>query len=190
MKFLDYLEKRRSYYALNSDVEINDEEIKNIVEKCLLSTPSAFNMQSSCTVLLLNEKSREFWEKVNKIFDNKIDAKKFEGFHNAKGTVLYFINKKIVENLAEKFPAYKENFKLWANHESGMLQNNIWTALRQENIGASLQHYNPVIDDMVKNEYNIDEDWELIAEMPFGNPLAEPDAKDKLEIEKRMKIFK
>lgn len=31
----------------------------------------------------------------------------------------------------------------------------VWTALETEGLGATLQHYNPIIDDEVKNEWNI-----------------------------------
>jgi predicted oxidoreductase (fatty acid repression mutant protein) len=33
-----------------------------------------------------------------------------------------------------------------------LTQANVWTALAQENIGANLQHYNPVIDEAVAAE--------------------------------------
>ena len=36
-----------------------------------------------------------------------------------------------------------------------MLQISIWTALRELNIGANLQHYNPVIDETVKKMFGV-----------------------------------
>ncbi|WP_235899137.1 hypothetical protein [Suipraeoptans intestinalis] len=35
-------------------------------------------------------------------------------------------------------------------------------------IGASLQHYNPVIDDMVRERYKLPKTYRLVAQMPFG----------------------
>ena len=42
-----------------------------------------------------------------------------------------------------------------------MLQISIWTALRELNIGANLQHYNPVIDETVKKMFSVPDSWKL-----------------------------
>jgi predicted oxidoreductase (fatty acid repression mutant protein) len=39
-------------------------------------------------------------------------------------------------------------------------------------VGASLQHYNPVIDAAVAREWNIPAAWKLRAQMPFGSNAA------------------
>ena len=54
------------------------------------------------------------------------------------------------------------------------LQFMIWSALANQNIGANLQHYNPIIDEKVKTEFNIPDTWELVAQMPFGGITIEP----------------
>ena len=54
----------------------------------------------------------------------------------------------------------------------------VWAALEAEGLGASLQHYNPLIDDEVKKEWNIPGNWKLIAQMPFGNPTSPPGEKE------------
>ena len=43
-----------------------------------------------------------------------------------------------------------------------------------DNIGASLQHYNPLIDNIIKKEFQINKDWKFIAQMPFGEIVEEP----------------
>ena len=48
--------------------------------------------------------------------------------------------------MQEKFAPYAANFPVWANQANGMLQFTVWSALRELNIGANIQHYNPVID--------------------------------------------
>lgn len=58
------------------------------------------------------------------------------------------------------------------------------------NIGASLQHYNPVIDDAVKEIFDIPQTYKLLAQMPFGGIVSEPDAKEKEDIGKRVKLVK
>lgn len=70
-----------------------------------------------------------------------------------------------------------------------MLQLNLWQALRDEEIGASIQHYNPVIDEWVKEFYDLPEHWELVAQMPFGKIEEEPEAKDKKSIEEKLLVI-
>lgn len=69
-----------------------------------------------------------------------------------------------------------------------MLQFTIWTALRDLNIGANLQHYNPVIDEAVKKLFSLPDSWKLVAQMPFGGIVSEPEAKEKEDISVRVKI--
>jgi predicted oxidoreductase (fatty acid repression mutant protein) len=71
-----------------------------------------------------------------------------------------------------------------------MLQSNIWTALREEGIGASLQHYNPVINEAVAKLFDIPKSWSLVGQMPFGGIESEPDAKEKEDISKRVIVKK
>ena len=62
--------------------------------------------------------------------------------------------------------------------------------LEDVGFGASLQHYNPLIDETVLKEWQLPETWELIAQMPFRVPLQEPGAKEFNPIEERVRIFK
>ena len=66
----------------------------------------------------------------------------------------------------------------------------VWTGLEAEGLGASLQHYNPLIDDEVKTEWNVPANWKLIAQMPFGNPTAAPGEKEFQPLEERVKFHK
>ena len=74
--------------------------------------------------------------------------------------------------------------------QNGMLQNNIWTALSQANIGANLQHYNPLIDDKIKELFSIPDTWKLTAQMPFGSIEAHPNEKYIEDISTRLKSIK
>ena len=88
------------------------------------------------------------------------------------------------------FPSYSENFPTWSQHTSAMHQLAVWTMLEDAGLGASLQHYNPLIDDEVRRTWNLPESWMLIAEMPFGTPTAEPGEKEFGELSERIKIFR
>ena len=70
-----------------------------------------------------------------------------------------------------------------------MLQLTIWSGLKELDIGASLQHYNPVIDDMVKKMFDVPESWILNAQMPFGGNAAEFADKDYMDDAQRFRVF-
>ena len=61
-----------------------------------------------------------------------------------------------------------------------------------QNIGlsSSLQHYNPLIDEAIKQEWNLSSEWNLIAQMPFSMPFEEPGEKTHVPLEERLFVFK
>ncbi|MGR4029005.1 nitroreductase family protein, partial [Bacillus sp. ZZQ-131] len=95
-----------------------------------------------------------------------------------------------VEGLQANFALYKDNFPTWSQQSSGMLQFAIWTALEIEGFGATLQHYNPLIDEEVRKEWDVPENWKLTAQMPFGKPVVQAGEKEFQPLENRVKIYK
>ncbi len=65
----------------------------------------------------------------------------------------------------------------------------VWTALANEGLGANLQHYNPHIDDAIAKEWDIPNNWNLKAQLVFGEPTGDPKEKAMIPVEERMKIF-
>lgn len=189
-EYIDIIKKRRSYYDLVEGEVVPDQVVESLIADLVTYTPDAFNMQSAKLILLLGEKSSAFWRKVNETLDGKINPDKQKGFENARGTVLFFIDEDIVDQVADRFPKYAENFRLWGQHANGMVQINVWNALRSLDMGASIQHYSPVIDDWVAEDYGTPKAWKLIAQMPFGKIASEPAEKEKDPISERLKVFK
>ena len=71
-----------------------------------------------------------------------------------------------------------------------MLQYIVWTALSNEGLGATLQHYNPLINAQVAAAWNVPESWTLVAQMPFGKPAAPAGDKTFEPVEDvRFKVF-
>ena len=70
-----------------------------------------------------------------------------------------------------------------------MLQFTLWTALEDAGMGASLQHYNPLIDGQVRAAWELPESWQLIAQMPFGVPTAPAGDKQVQDGKTRMRVF-
>lgn len=190
MSIIKTLEKRRTYYNINKELPTSTEEIVTTIQKVTELVPDAFNMKSAQVVVALGEKHDLLWDEIYNVFEGNVPREKIDSFKAGAGTVLYFYNENVVKGLQEKFALYADNFPIWANQANGMLQLAIWTALRELNVGASLQHYNPVIDQKVKELFNIPQDYKLIAQMPFGGIGEEPTPKEKEEIEKRVVIVK
>jgi uncharacterized protein len=79
--------------------------------------------------------------------------------------------------MQQKFALYADKFPTWATQSDGMHQYVIWTALEAEGLGANLQHYNPLIDQKVAQEWGVSEDWDLSAQLVFGEPGGKPGEK-------------
>ena len=186
MKLIDNLKQRRTYYNLNKNLPVSKSEVKKVIEEITELIPDAFNMKSARVLVVMDKKQDELWDRIFDTFEGKVPREKIDGFKAAAGTILYFYDEEVVGALQEKFPTYADNFPVWANQANGMLQINIWTGLRELGIGANLQHYNPVIDSLVKEIFEVPKSWKLIAQMPFGGIVTEPDPKEKENIADRV----
>ncbi|WP_116496209.1 nitroreductase family protein [Balneicella halophila] len=192
------LKNRRSYYQLSAKSPISDEQIEGILKTALTHVPSAFNSQSTRLVLLLGENHKKLWDITKGILKEMVPAEAFSkteekidgSFASGYGTVLFYEDNEVVNGLQESFPTYKDRFPVWSQHTSAMHQLTIWTMLEDEGFGASLQHYNPIIDEAVRNEWDLNPNWELVAQMPFGVPTGEPGDKDMKPIDERLFVHK
>ncbi len=70
-----------------------------------------------------------------------------------------------------------------------MLQHTVWMLLSAEGIGASLQHYNPIVDAEVKETWNIPAEWSLVGQMPFGESNEQPAERTFLPTEDVVKFY-
>lgn len=196
--FKQALESRRTFYAIGNDSPVSDEKIEEVIKFAVKNVPSAFNSQSTRVVVLLGENHKRLWNIAKDILRGIVPAEPFKGTENkidncflsGHGTILFFEDQNVVKGLQESYPSYADNFPVWSQQTSAMHQLAIWTMLEDLGLGVNLQHYNPLIDEDVAKEWSIPESWKLIAEMPFGNPLSEPDEKQFSSIEDRVKIFK
>lgn len=195
--FLGAVENRRTRYALTDRSPVSDDKIEEIIRFAVKCAPSAFNSQGARLLVLFGDKHHAFWniakEALRKIVPPENFAateEKISSFDAARGTILYFEDWNTVEGLQQKFPTYKENFPVWAYQSNGMVEFIIWAALAEVGLGASLQHYNPLVDEAVQQAFGVPESWKLIAQMPFGEPYALPEKKDFLPVDQRVRILK
>lgn len=195
--FKEALKARRTFYQIDNKSTLSDKEIRDLIRFAVEYVPSAFNSQTTRVVLLTGSAHEKLWTIVKDTLRKLVPAdafakteQKIDGsFSCGYGTVLYFEDMSIVHSLQESFPAYKDNFPVWSEQTDAMHQLVIWTLLEDAGMGASLQHYNPLIDDEVRKTWNLPDDWKLIAQMPFGIPLAQPGSKEVMSLDKRVFEF-
>lgn len=196
--FQEAMEHRRTYYALTPTSPVSDTDIQHILESALCHVPSAFNSQSTRMVLLLGEQHARLWTIVKETLQAIVPAAAFEktrakidtSFAAGYGTVLFYEDTAVIERLQHDFPLYADNMPVFAQHTAGMHQFAVWTMLEDAGLGASLQHYNPLIDARVAETWNIPPTWRLIAQMPFGTPAAGAGDKTFEPLESRLLVFK
>lgn len=174
---------RHSFYDINNILPCSLEEVQKIIQFSLALYPSPFNSQSVRLIVLFGEQHKKFWDIVlsNLLTTAPKEKKstirgKIATFAAGAGTILYYMDTDIIKQQEEKFPLYAANFKNWGYQSNAILQFMIWSALANQNIGASLQHYNPIIDSKVKSAFNIPDNRELVAQMPFGGIVTTPEA--------------
>lgn len=190
-------EKRRTIYALSDQLPVSNDEVVKVVEHAVLHTPSSFNSQSTRVVVLFGDDHHKLWDMTEDalraiVGDEeafKSTKDKIVGFRAGAGTVLFFEDKAVVRGMQEAAPLYADNFPIWATQTNAMHQYVIWTALASIDVGANLQHYNPVIDQKVASTWNIDADWELKAQMVFGKIEQPAGDKEFKPLDERMKVF-
>lgn len=197
-EFLKTIKQRRSIYALSKEAVVPDSRIEEIVSEAVLHSPSSFNSQSSRVVVLFGEHHDKFWDVLVKDALKKVvpaehfapTEQKLASFRNGRGTVLFFEDQDVVKGLQQQFPLYADNFPVWSEHATGILQYVVWTALATEGVGASLQHYNPLVDAAAAAEYSVPASWVLRAQLVFGKPVAPAGEKTFAPLESRLKVFK
>lgn len=189
-------DERRSVYALGNELPVEPQAIVNMAERVLLHTPSAFNSQSSRLAVLFGAEHQQLWD----IAEEKLRAavgdgdfsgskQKLDGFRAAAGTVLFYEDKNVTQSLQEQFALYADRFPVWAQQTSAMHQYAMWIELRTLNVGANLQHYNPLVDEDAAKAFSIPDSWELVAQMPFGNIVEPAGEKTYQPVNERMKVL-
>jgi len=195
--FLQALVNRRTYYGISNEKIVAEPMIVEIVETAIKHTPSAFNSQNSRVLVLFGVEHAAFWNVAMEALRAIVPSEKFastrekiNSFAAGYGTVLFFEDMATVEKLQGQFPGYAANFPVWSGHASAMLQLVIWTALEAEGLGASLQHYSPLVDEGVYSRWNVDRSWKLTAQIPFGKPTAPAGDKEFMPLAERVKIYR
>jgi predicted oxidoreductase (fatty acid repression mutant protein) len=115
---------------------------------------------------------------------------KIKSFDAGYGTILFFDDTPSVEDLKAKFPLYQQHFDSWADQANGSVAVCGLDLSRGHNMGASLQHYNPLIDAEVKKTFNLPKEWRLIAQNAVWHHRRTGRRKEFLPIDERVRVHK
>ncbi|MCT4488873.1 nitroreductase family protein [Levilactobacillus parabrevis] len=196
-KFIELAKQRRSIYALGKNVAFSQDELVKLIKASIKQGPSAFNNQTTRAIILFDDSHDKLWDIVagslrKVVKDDAAFAKtqaKINGFKAAYGTILYFTETKTVREFEENFPLYADNFQDWSEQSQGNAQYAVWTSLAENGLGANLQHYNPLIDDAVREAFNVPASWRLRAQMDFGSIESPADTKTYMDDDERFRVF-
>jgi predicted oxidoreductase (fatty acid repression mutant protein) len=189
--------KRRTQYALGKQLPIAEEAVDALIRQAIRLAPSSFNSQSSRAVILFGAAHEQLWNITRETLRPMVPADAFastdakmNAFAAGAGTVLFFEDQDTIKELQQKFALYADNFPIFSEHSAGMAQFAVWTALAEAGIGASLQHYAPLIDAEVARTWNVPASWKLRAQMPFGSNEAPIADKTFIDDETRFKTVR
>lgn len=175
--------QRRTQYALGKTLPIAESEVDALIRQAIRLAPSSFNSQSSRAVILFGAAHEQLWNITRETLRPMVPADAFastdakmNAFAAGAGTVLFYEDQDTIKQLQQDYALYADNFPIFSEHSAGMAQFAVWTALAEVGIGASLQHYAPLIDAEVARTWDVPASWKLRAQMPFGSnekPFAE-----------------
>lgn len=170
------LKKRRSVYELGRKVYFSQNYLTQLIKEAVRCCPSALNSQSVRVVILMEDTHYQFWQNVKTVQKQYVPEHVFEGAvvkidrcADAFGTVLFFEDQQVIQSLQKQRPLQADEFPLWSEQTSGMAQFAVWAALSSAGLGAALHHYNPAINPMVTEQFNLPQSWVLKAQLAFGS---------------------
>ncbi|WP_273777941.1 nitroreductase family protein [Acinetobacter sp. GSS19] len=194
--FLEQLAQRRTIYRIGKNVTQQPQALDQTIREAVRLSPSAFNSQSSRVVNLFGQAHQDFWDMVKEKLRQIVPAENFhatsdkiDSFAAGFATVLFFEDQNVVKGLQEQFAAYADNFPIWSEHSTAIAQFAVWMALSEQGLGASLQHYNPIVDEQVAERFGIPVYWKLRAQLVFGSVEAAAGEKDFIADDTRFKSF-
>ena len=199
MEYQDAIAARHSAYMLDDRIEdagVSADDVLAMLRSIAPKVPSSYNSQSARLILLTGEDHRRFWGIVEEVLRAKVnDDKRFartevklRSFAAAAGTVLFYEIDSVTDGLRETYPSYADVFPTWAEHGNAMIQFAVWTGFFDMGLAANIQHYNPIIDARVAEEFSVPEGYRLVAQMVFGRETQVPAGKPKLSGEDMVSV--
>lgn len=170
------LNDRRTNYALGNNTDITADDVAARLKEIAPILPSAMHSQTSRMVVVSGEHNTRVWEIIDEAQKTVMPEDMysmmsgvFEAAKSAVGTVLFFESRDAVNALPigeHRALTYKEN-----NHAISAFST--WLTLTEMGLGASFQHlnvgYKQGFDKPIREELGLPDDFEMLAQMPFGS---------------------
>lgn len=187
MAYSDILKTRRSIYILNDDLPVSFNEVADRIRETISLSPTAFMMQDIHAIILTGDSHKKLWDKIVHDALQKIvppepfkrTEVKLQTFSKAYGTILLLRDLDAVEQMKKDYATYADEMDGWSWQDLGIAMVNIWNSLAEVNVGANIQHYNPLIDDEVKTTWDIPANYQLVGQMVFGGVVSRPGDKER-----------
>ena len=142
-------------------------------------------MQDIQAIILTGDNHRKLWDEI--VHDTlkgivppeafKRTEVKLNTFSQGAGTILLFRNLDVIEQTKRDFATYAHEVDSWSWQNLGIVLVNIWNSLAEVNVGANIQHYNPLIDDKVKATWSVPDNLQLVGQMVYGGIASRPGVK-------------
>ena len=187
MAYSDILKTRRSIYILNDQLPVSQAIVAGRIKEAISLSPTAFMMQGIHAVILTDDNHKKLWDKiVYNTLQKIVPAEAFKRteiklntFSQATGTILLLRDLEAVEQMRKEYATYADEMDNWSWQDLGIAMVNIWNSLAEINVGANIQHYNPLIDDEVKTTWNIPANYQLVGQMVYGGIVSRPGDKER-----------
>ena len=187
MTYSDILKQRRSIYILNDDLPVSFDEVANRIKEAISLSPTAFMMQDIHAIILAGDNHKKLWDLIVHDTLQKIvppepfkrTEVKLQTFGQAYGAILLFRDLDAVEQMKKDYATYADEMDGWSWQDLGIAMVNIWNSLAEINVGANIQHYNPLIDDEVKATWGVPDSYQLVGQMVFGGIISRPGDKER-----------
>ena len=187
MTYSDILKQRRSIYILNDDLPVSFDEVANRIKEAISLSPTAFMMQDIHALILTGDNHKKLWDLI--VYDTlqkivppepfKRTEVKLQTFGQAYGAILLFRDLDAVEQMKKDYATYADEMDGWSWQDLGIAMVNIWNSLAEINVGANIQHYNPLIDDEIKATWGVPDSYQLVGQMAFGGIVSRPGDKER-----------
>ncbi|VEI12981.1 nitroreductase family protein [Trueperella bialowiezensis] len=168
----DLIHARRSVYHIGTNTEHTAESVADALRGIITRLPSAMNSQTTRLVVVSGDNNTKVWDSIHSDQKGALSPDMYERFaprftqaKQGLGTVLLFESRTAVENMGlnpARSEIYKEN-----NHAITALA--VWLQLTELGLGTSLQHFNVGYESGIRELLGLPDDFEMLAQMPFGS---------------------
>ena len=87
MSIIKSLANRRSYYDIDKNMPVLENEIEEKIKAVTALVPDAFNSKSARVVIVFGEKHDLLWDEIYNAFEGKLAREKVDSFKAGAGTI-------------------------------------------------------------------------------------------------------